>query len=318
MIEPRISVIIPVRNAADKIERCLEAVFSQSLKPHEVVVIDGRSTDGTVERVKKFPVRLFFQDYGACGAARQIGLENTEGEYLAFTDADCIPSPDWLRHLVTELKEGIVGAGGGIKNVGEGLWIRSINLAQNAFLGGGGSIQARLFRGKRYVKSISACNSMYRRQDLAEVGGFNIHLSGADETELNHRLVKLKKGKLLYVPDALVVHDHGRSLKEFARNMYHYGGWRRECGIWDLPVIPPLVAPLLILSLFFTRWIFLASLGLYLIAIVAVGLRLAIQQRDVRYFLTIPVVYLVEHIGYVIGFWKETVLPRKMPGRETL
>jgi len=316
MTEPKISVIIPARNEADKIERCLEAVFSQSLKPYEVIVIDGRSTDDTVEKTEKFPVRLFLQDYGACGAARQIGLENAEGEYLAFTDADCIPSRGWLHNLVTQLENEVVGAGGGIENVGEGLWIESINLAQNAFVGGGSSIQTRLFPEKRSVKSISACNSLYRKKDLMEVGGFNIHLSGADETELNRRLTKLKQGKLLYVPSAVVVHDHGRSLKEFAKNMYHYGGWRRECGVWDLPVIPPLLAPLLLLSLIFTRWILLPFLGLYLIAIMAMGFKFAIQQKDVRYFFSIPIVYLIEHSCYILGFWKQMILPRRMPGRE--
>ena len=315
MTEPKISVIIPVRNEADKIERCLEAVFSQSLKPYEVIIVDGRSTDDTVEKAEKFPVKIFFQDYGACGAARQIGLENAEGEYLAFTDADCIPSRGWLHNLTTQFEVGIVGAGGGIENVGEGLWIRSINLAQNAFLGGGSSIQTRLFPEKRFVKSISACNSLYRKKDLVEVGGFNIHLSGADETELNQRLTKRKKGKLLYVPSAVVVHDHGRSLKEFARNMYHYGGWRRECGVWDLPVIPPLLTPLLLLSLIFTRWILLPFLGLYLIAIMAMGFKFAIQQRGIRYLFSIPIVYLVEHSCYVLGFWKQMIVPRRMPGR---
>ena len=316
MTEPKISVIIPVRNEADKIERCLEAVFSQSLKPYEVIVVDGRSTDDTVERAKKFPVRLFFQDYGACGAARQIGLENAEGEYLAFTDADCVPGRGWLHNLATQFEAGIVGVGGGIENVGEGSWIQSINLAQNAFLGGGSSIQTRLFSEKRFVKSISACNSLYRKKDLVEVGGFNIHLSGADETELNRRLTKLKKGKLLYVPSAVVVHDHGRSLKEFAKNMYHYGRWRRECGVWDLPIIPPLLAPLLLLSLIFTRWILLSFLGLYLIAIMAMGFQFAVQKKDIRYFFSIPIVYLVEHSCYVLGFWKQTIFPRRMPGRE--
>ena len=315
MPEPKISVIIPVRNAADKVENCLEAVFAQSLQPYEVIIVDGRSTDDTVERVKKYPTKLFFQDYGACGAARQIGLENAEGEYLAFTDADCIPSRDWLHNLVTQLEGEVVGAGGGINNVGEGLWIRSINLAQNAFLGGGSSIQTRLFPEKRFVKSISACNSLYRKKDLVAVGGFNIHLSGADEAELNHRLTRSKKGKLLYVPSAVVVHDHGRSLKEFARNMYHYGGWRRECGVWDLPVIPPLLAPVLLLSLIFTRWIFLSALGLYLLAIIATGFKFAIQQKNIRYLFSIPVVYLVEHSCYIVGFWKQIILPRRMPGR---
>jgi glycosyltransferase involved in cell wall biosynthesis len=312
MSEPKISVIIPVRNEADKIEQCLKAVFAQSLKPYEVIVVDGHSTDETVEKARKFPVRVFFQDYGACGAARQIGLENAEGEYIAFTDADCIPSENWLRSLVVEFREGIIGVGGGIKNIGKGLWIRSINLAQDTFLGGASSVQTRLFKKKRFVKSISGCNSMYRKTDLVGVSGFNIHLSGADETELNRRLIKLKEGKLLYVPSAVVLHDHGRGLKEFAKNMYHYGGWRRECRVWDLPALPPLIAPFLFLTLIIGYWILPAIISLYLVIIGVMGLKFAIQEKDVRYLLSIPIIYLVEHLCYTIGFWKEVFRPCKV------
>ncbi len=316
MSDPKISVIIPVRNEADKIEKCLKAVFAQSLKPCEVLIIDAHSSDGTVEKAKRYLVKILYQDYGACGAARQIGLKNAEGDYLAFTDGDCIPNRDWLKSLVAGFSDGIVGVGGGIKNIGEGLWIHSVNLAQNTFLGGGFSIQTRLFRERRFVKSISACNSMYRKEDLEKIGGFNVHLSGADETDLNARLLKI--GKLLYVPDAVILHDHGRGLKEFAKNMYSYGGWRRECGVWDLPVIPPLLAPLLLLSLIFTRWIFLSFLGLYLIAIMATGFKFAIQRRESRYLFSIPIVYLVEHSCYALGFWKQTIFPRRMSGREKI
>ncbi len=48
--ELRVSVIIPVRNGVAKIERCLEAIQFQSLKPSEVILVDGHSDDGTVEK----------------------------------------------------------------------------------------------------------------------------------------------------------------------------------------------------------------------------------------------------------------------------
>ena len=52
----KISVVIPVKNEADKIEQCLEAVFSQALKPHEVIVVDGHLIDRTLEKVKIFRI----------------------------------------------------------------------------------------------------------------------------------------------------------------------------------------------------------------------------------------------------------------------
>ena len=309
---PKISVIIPVKNMAGKIEQCLEAVFSQSLSPHEVIVVDGRSVDGTVERAKRFPVRVFDQDYGAAGAARQIGVEQAEGEYLAFTDGDCIPSKDWLKNLVAGFGEGIVGVGGGIQNIGRGIWTKSINMASATFLGSGRSVQGGASFSERFVKSISGCNSMYRRRDPLRAGGFNPDLSGADETELNARL--LKSGKLRYVSGAGVLHDHSRGLKEFARNMYCYGGWRKECGVWDWPALPTLLAPLLLLTLLVSRWILLCIIGLYLVIVGLHGLYFASKEKNIRYLVTIPVVFIFEHLCYTVGFWKEVFLPRKMPG----
>lgn len=115
MSEPRISVIIPVRNQANKIEKCLKAVFAQSCKPCEVVVVDGHSNDGTIERAQSFPVKILYEDYHTRGGACQVGVENAEGEYVAFTDADCIPDKGWLTNLVKELDNGIIGVGGAIK-----------------------------------------------------------------------------------------------------------------------------------------------------------------------------------------------------------
>ncbi|TET47940.1 MAG: glycosyltransferase, partial [Dehalococcoidia bacterium] len=292
-------------------EQCLKAVFAQSLPPHEVIVVDGRSTDGTAERVRNFPVKVFDQDYGAAGAARQIGVEHAEGEYLAFTDGDCIPGKDWLKNLVGGFGEGVVGVGGGIQNIGQGIWTNSINLAFATFLGSGRSVQGGASFSDRFVKSISGSNSMYRKSDLLRAGGFDPDLSGADETELNARL--LKSGRLRYVRDAAVLHDHSRGLKEFARNMYRYGGWRKECGVWDWPVLPPLLAPLLLLTLLASHWILTAIIGLYLVVVGLHGLYFAIKEKDARYLVTIPVVFILEHLGYTVGFWKEVFRPRKMP-----
>ena len=60
----KISVIIPVMNEEEKIAQCLEAVFSQSLKPHEVIVVDGHSSDRTVEPPKNVGRRVVF--LGGC------------------------------------------------------------------------------------------------------------------------------------------------------------------------------------------------------------------------------------------------------------
>ena len=298
----KISVIIPVKNEEEKIAQCLEAVFGQTIKPFEVIVVDGHSRDKTVENVSKFPVRIFYEDYHTRAGACQIGVENAKGEYVAFTDADCISERNWLENLIKEFSGGIIGVGGGIKNIGEGLWEKSINLVMGTFLGSANSVQGRFFKDKRYVNSISGCNSMYHKDDILKIGGFDVRLSTAEDTELNSKLLKI--GKLLYTPNAIVLHNHKRGLKDFAKRMYQYGYGRAKSRLWDLQVVPPILALLLIVSLVFTPWIFLSMVGIYMIMIGAMGMKFAIRERSLKYLVPVPIIYLIEHILYTLGFWR--------------
>ena len=102
-------------------------------------------------------------------------MENAHGEFVAFTDADCIPHVDWLKNLVKEFDEEIVGVGGGIESIGENYWQKSINLVTKTFIGSANSVQGRPFKNKRYVKSISGCNSIYRKADLLKSEGLTLH-----------------------------------------------------------------------------------------------------------------------------------------------
>jgi len=84
-------VVIPVLNDQARIKDCLKAVFNQTLPPYEVIVVDGHSTDNTVKNALNFPVRVVFEDFGTVGGARQVGVEEAQGDYIAFTDSDCVP-----------------------------------------------------------------------------------------------------------------------------------------------------------------------------------------------------------------------------------
>lgn len=297
-----ISVIIPVINGEDKIERCLEAVFCQTINPLEVIVVDGHSTDRTVKVAEKFPVMILYEDYHTRAGACQVGVENANGEFISFTDADCIPKTNWLESLLNEFDEGIVGVGGGIVNIGEGIWADSINLISGTFLGSANSVQGRFFKDKRFVKSISGCNNMYRKIDILKVGGFNLRLSTAEDTELNSRMLKL--GKLVYTPNAVVLHNHKRGLGKFAKRMYQYGYGRAISGLWDLQVIPPILAFLFVIYLIITPWFFLSMLVLYIVMIGFMAIKFSISKMNLVYLISVPAVYIIEHMSYILGFWR--------------
>lgn len=298
---PKITVIIPVKNEVDKIEQCLEAVFNQTIQPYEILIIDGHSTDETVKIAQKFQVKILYEDYGAVGGARQVGVDSAKGDFVAFTDADCIPEKNWLKNLVKGFDNGIVGVGGGIKNIGKGLWEKSIALALDSFLGSADSVQDRVFSNERFVKSISGCNSMYKKIDLITVGGFNVKLSVNEETELNSRLSKF--GKLLYVPNAVVLHNQDRNLKEFTKRIYSFGRGRGSIRLWDLQVIPPIMGLIVFLLLFMSIKAFLFMILLYVLVLLFFDIIIFLKNKKVKYLLSVPVIFCIEHIAYTIGFW---------------
>lgn len=95
---PEISVIIPVYNAANTLQRCLEAVTGSIFSNFECIVLDDGSTDGSQEIVRKFPLSFIQLDGGPYGPAyvRNQGAELASGMILFFIDSDVIIYPDTL------------------------------------------------------------------------------------------------------------------------------------------------------------------------------------------------------------------------------
>ena len=97
---PAVSVIVPARNAAGTIGETLAALARQDLRaPYEVIVVDDGSDDGTVAVAERAggTVRVVRSGARGPGPARNAGSAASRAPVLAFTDADCVPTPGWLR-----------------------------------------------------------------------------------------------------------------------------------------------------------------------------------------------------------------------------
>lgn len=106
---PKASVVIPTYNAGAQFEAVLDGVLAQHTPwPYEVLVIDSGSTDGTLELIAKRPdVRLHQIDKSefSHGGTRNLGVELTTGDYIAFLTHDALPANDaWLFNLVAALE----------------------------------------------------------------------------------------------------------------------------------------------------------------------------------------------------------------------
>jgi len=97
-----ISVIIPTYNRAPFLREALDSVFAQTEKDFELIVVDDGSTDATRELAAEYGERLryFFQPNAGASAARNLGLQNARGRFIAFLDSDDLWQPKKLARQI--------------------------------------------------------------------------------------------------------------------------------------------------------------------------------------------------------------------------
>ncbi len=98
-----ISVIVCAKNGEATIESCLKSI--EESKPLEIIVVDGKSTDRTMEIARNYTDKVYSDDGKGLGYARQMGAEKAEGEYIVYIDSDVILPPSTLEKMLDELKE---------------------------------------------------------------------------------------------------------------------------------------------------------------------------------------------------------------------
>lgn len=102
-----ISVVIPVFNGAAYVAQAIDSVLDQTVPPTEVVVVDDGSSDSTAEVVQRYQPRVLYrrQANQGPGAARNLGIRESKGEFLAFLDSDDLWLPEKLRLQKAALDE---------------------------------------------------------------------------------------------------------------------------------------------------------------------------------------------------------------------
>lgn len=107
------SVIIPVYNAEGTLRRCLDSLVKQTFSDYELLLINDGSTDGSDAICREYAntyscVRYFAKENGGVSSARNLGLEQAEGEYILFVDSDDYVSQDYFALLSHTLESNAV------------------------------------------------------------------------------------------------------------------------------------------------------------------------------------------------------------------
>ncbi|QQS44846.1 MAG: glycosyltransferase [Acidobacteriota bacterium] len=216
--QPRVSVVIPVYNGRETIGYAIECALRQSLPAFELIVVDDGSTDGTAEVVKGFGSRIVYlpKPNGGPASARNHGIRFAHGEYIAFTDSDCLPEGNWLYYLMREFVDPrVAGAGGIVRSIGydwTSQYVDQIRLL-DPMPDETGEIQ--------YLITANAC---FRKDVLLRAGLFNerFRKPGGEEAELGYR-IKMLGYRFRATEKAIVLHHHRQTAAGLLRTLINYG-----------------------------------------------------------------------------------------------
>lgn len=316
-MQPFVTVVVGIRNEEKYIEECIVSLLDLDYPKdnYEIIIVDGMSTDKTREIVGRYPVRLIPNEKINVAAARNLGVKNAKGDFVAFTDGDCKVDEMWLKTLVHEMQQAPedVACVGGPNLVfdTDPVFARVVGYAQETLLGSGGSAQCHGYQKKQYVQSLPNCNAFYKKSVIEEVGYFDEYFVLGQDGDLNFRIGKAGY-KFLFVPEAKVWHHRRGTIKTFSVRMFKYGAWmaelfkkHREVVRWYafLPVFAILFTFISMLSAFkyailIYIWLFLLAFYLLFVSITTLGVMH--KMGSLTGLLTFAVIP-IQHVMYGFG-----------------
>ncbi len=217
MTDNSVSVVINTLNRCESLERTLIALREQTFRRFEVIVVNGPSTDQTTEMLRHFADDVRIVDCGdaVLGISRNMGVEASAGDIVAFIDDDAIPAPDWIELLVGAFVDDSVSAvGGPVFDVPLNTVDWEICTCTRLGLPNTQSpppIGRYTGAGSDPFPYLAGCNMSFRRRALQQVGGFNPMLSyGYDDVDICCRLNDAGHS-IEYAQNALVRHYRAAS-----------------------------------------------------------------------------------------------------------
>ncbi len=219
-----VSIVIPALNASATLRACLEACCSQELPTNiqlEVILVDDGSTDGTQEVAQAANVRLIqHESPRGAAAARNSGLAEAVGEIILFTDADCVPQPNWVVEMLRPFQNPTVQGCKGIYATNQPEQVaRFVQVEYED--------KYDLLRAQPVIDFIDTYSAGYRAEVLRRAGGFDEAIRYVEDQELSFRLAAAGH-KMVFQETAVVFHQHSNSLARYFRKKMMIGYWKAQ------------------------------------------------------------------------------------------
>ncbi len=221
----KFSIVVPTYNRPERIVACVAALSKQNFPrtEFEVIVVDDGSPQEIAGSLETFhsqcDLKVIRQNNAGPASARNRGLAEASGEFVAYTDDDCCPEADWLEKLQRNFdEEPRAAVGGRVVNV---LRDNPYAIASQLLI----DYLYEYYNQRKAAPTFFASNNLaFPRQALQELHGFSTDfpLAAAEDREMCDRW--LRHGySLRYDPEAIVLHSHHMDLGKFWRQHFNYG-----------------------------------------------------------------------------------------------
>ena len=222
LVQPSVSVVIPVYNGEKYIKKCLDSLSQQTLadNKYEIIIVDNGSSDISVQIAENYNVKLLKEPKRGSYAARNKGIKNALGDIIAFTDVDCIVAKDWLEQAVKyydDNKDAEIIAG-------------QVEFFSDQMLSVWGYFDKNTFLNQEYSYNTGVAktaNLFVAAKVFKTVGLFDGTLQSGGDVDWTAKAVS-KGISIHYEPKAVVYHPVRNSFNEIAQKVYRVGSGKGQ------------------------------------------------------------------------------------------
>lgn len=315
MSNPKFSVVVPVFNRPDELSELLMSLTTQTFQDFEVVIVEDGSTLTSKKVVdffsEKLKITYLFKSNSGPGPSRNMGFQNSKGDYFVVFDSDCILPENYFESVIAFLSRSPLDAWGGPDRAHENFTIlqRAMGYTMSSPLTTGG-----IRGGKKHVGWFQprSFNMGISRKVFEETGGFQFDRY-AEDIEFSIRM-REKGFRVGLISEAFVYHKRRATLPQFYHQVFNFGKGRALIGRkypaevklahW-LPSLFLLGCAMILVVSFLSVSLFLAGIGGLLLYLAGIFFHsLFINKNLIVALLSVPSV-LVQFSGYGLGFLQE-------------